>query len=1166
MQKKLLFFQRRQWLVCAIVAWQLLVSFAPVQGQVFTASLFNDRPGHTSQDQRKKSLKEVFNKLEELHAIKITYQSDVVTNKFVGENEFEQILGASKGNLEDVLQNYISPLGLNFKQYKDDYYIIVRQEALPKIQKKPLHNGESSARPFIEKIQRNTIFFNTIQRFDKTISGQVTDENSEPLPGVNILVKGTTTGTVTDVNGNYRLSVADDATTLVYSSVGYVTEEISISGRAIINIQMVPDIQALSEIVVVGYGTQEKENLTGAVSPINAEQLKDRPITQTSSALQGLAPGVVVTQNLGTPGNDDAVIRIRGRGSISSDNSPLVLMDGIQVNMDDVNPEDIENISVLKDAASAAIYGARAANGVILITTKRATAGKFTVNADFSYGGQMPTMLPEFVSVKEQMLYEDVKRLNGGLDIEWGQDDISDYLNYLENNPPNDQYQNNDWYEAVVKNSAPLHREQLSVSGGSEKVKAMLSLVNLGQDGLIDNSDFNRKSIRANIDIDPLPWLGFSTDLFIQRSEQKEPAGESITEIFHMINELEPYRQLYVGDGLWGFAWRGENPLAFVRDGGNSTNKNNYTLLNINAVITPIEGLRIDLGYSNLLDENQIKRFVANFPYYEAGANIGDPPQFIGYNPSTNSLSMQDINRRQNYYKAIATYEKQLSQHYLKILVGGDATDYYQGTLSGFRSNFPLGIAYPQLSLGDREGMDNGSSETEWALASAFSRMNYSFMDRYLLEASFRYDGSSRFAEDSRWGFFPSVSGGWRISEEAFMEGAPFITDLKIRASWGKLGNQNIGSNYPYQSLVNLNQPAIINETSQLGAAITTWAVNDITWEESIQTDIGLDFGFFNNRLTGSFDYYIKNTQNVLLQLALPESSGLNTNFQNGAELENKGIEMVLGWRETIGDWSYHITGQFDNNTNEVISLLGTGPYIDNDRIRAEGETFDALYGWVSDGFLSKEDLTNPEVPKQNSNLLAEGSLKFKDLDENGVIDANDRTIIGNEFPRMNYSANMGVSWKGLSLNILLQGVGKRDGYIRKVGQSFGDHFYDWERDFYIPQDHPIFTEHGYDALGLKPNTDATLPAVGTDNGEFSDFWIKSRSYMRIKNVTLSYTLPQSMLDKLGLSKIRFYVSGDNLYTFHNFIQGFDPELTSGRGYWEYPNITRVIGGVNIAF
>lgn len=1079
------------------------------------------------------TIQEIFKEIEKQSEFRIAFNNAKV------DATMKLTLEVENQTVDKILDEILSNKGLGY-EIVDRYIVIFNKES-------------------------GNVFGQNAQQ--KSVTGTVTNSAGEPLPGVTVVVKGTTIGVVTDADGNYSLAIPERGEALVFSFVGMLTQEIEIGNQTSIDVQMQEDVIGIEEVIAVGYATQRKVNLTGAVTSVDAGKIGSRPVTLTSNVLQGLAPGVLVTQNLGTPGNDGSSILIRGRGSISSDNSPLVLVDGIQVgSINQVNPEDIESMSVLKDAASASIYGARAANGVILITTKRGKTGTFSVNADISYGAQMPTMLPDFVDVKSQMLYEDVKRLNEGLGTEWNVDHIKTYMEYISNNPPNDQYQHNDWYDAVVSDAAPLHRQNIVVSGGTEKVTARLSMVNMEQDGLIANSDFNRKSLRSNIDLIPLDWMHFSTDIFIQRSKRREPT-ESMSDLFHMINELEPYRQLKVGDDLWGYAWNGNNPAAYAEDGGNEINENKYTLINLNAKLTPVSGLNIELGYSNINTEIENNNFTERFAYYTAGTNIGDPPIFSGYLPPRNSLRIQSSTNSQNYYKAVASFEKNLDEHYFKILAGGDAIDYETSGLSGYRSNFPLGINYRQLPLGDREGMENGSSGSEWSMASLFGRANYSLYNRYLLEASLRYDGSSRFAEETRWGLFPSFSAGWRISEESLLQDVDFLTNLKIRASWGQLGNQNIGSNYPYQSLVDLNLVRTIrNETNNLRAAITQWAERGITWEKSEQVNLGLDFGFFENKLSGSFDYYLKNTSNILLILALPESSGLEPNYQNGAEMENKGWEFAVNWEDKIGDWNYYINAMVDDNKNKITNLLDTGPYISGDRIRAEGEEFDALYGWEAIGFLSKEDLTDPNVPKQNSSKLAEGSLKFKDQDDNGVIDAYDRVIIGSEIPRYNFSVLTGANYKGIGMDVIIQGVGKRDGYVRRTGQSYGDHLYSWERDFYLPADHQIFTEHHYDELGLEPNTDASMPALGADNGNFSDFWIKSRAYLRIKNITLSYTLPKSLTNNLKFKNIRFYISGENVYTFHNFLKGFDPEMSSGRGFWEYPNISKFIGGVNLSF
>ncbi len=1083
------------------------------------------------------TIQQVFDEIENQSEFKIAFNSNKLdVNRKVN-------VDVNKQTVDKILDEVLENQGLNYEIV--DRYIVITD--------KTVETGSPA------------------KAKQKSVSGKVTNETGESLPGVAVMVKETVSGAVTDEEGNYSLTIPDGGEILVFSFVGMLTQEIVIGTQTTIDVVLVEDIIGIEEVVAVGYATQRKVNLTGAVAVVDAEKIADRPIVQTSTALQGLAPGVVVTQNLGTPGSDAATIRIRGRGSISSNQNPLVIVDGIQVgSINDVNPEDIESISVLKDAASAAIYGSRAANGVILITTKRATKGTFSVSGDFSAGLQSPTMLPEFVGLRNQFLLEDVNRYNRGLDLEWNPEYINNYVNEVETNGTSDAYQNNNWYDLAVKSNAPLHREQVVFSGGSEMVQARVSLVNMDQNGLIDNASFNRKSIRSNIGVTPVNWLKFNADFYLMRTKQERPPKD-IGTIFHMVNELEPYRQARVGDGLYGWAWKGDNPIGFTESGGLNTNEGEYTLINLNAIITPVKGLKVELGYSNTVDNNYHTNFTETFDFYAELTSNDEPLTFDGTTPDKNSLRKETQRRNQNYYKAIATYTNTFGEHELTAMLGGDALDFEYGNHWGSRTEFPFGINYPQLGLGNTEGMNNGSSGYEWALASGFGRINYVFKNRYLAEVSFRYDGSSRFAQDYRWGFFPAVSLGWRLSEEGFLNDVEWLSNLKLRASWGQLGNQNIG-NYPYQSLTDINQSVILSEIRQQGAAITEWAVNDITWEKSEQFDIGLDFGFFNNRLNGSFDYYHKNNTDILLKLQIPQVTGLEANYQNAASMENKGWEIILNWNDKVGDFGYYITGQLDDNQNKVTDLLGTGPYISGDRIREEGTEFDAYYGYVAEGgFMSAADLEDPNVPKWDSETIQEGSLKLKDISgpdgvPDGKIDINDRTVLGSSMPRYNYSILFGGDWKGLALDVILQGVGKRQGYMRRTGENFGNYLYDWEADFYIGENHPVLTEYGYDAAGLKANTTAEYPAYGVDNGGFSDFWLKSRAYLRIKNVTLSYTLPKRVSNQLKLKNVRFYISADNLYTFHNFIQGFDPENADGRGYFQYPNISKFMGGINIAF
>lgn len=1083
------------------------------------------------------TIQQVFTEIENQSEFKIAYNSTKLdVNKKVN-------IEVEKQTINKVLDQILVNQGLHY-EIIDRYIVITDKEA-------------------------GTVLNSGVQQ--KTFTGTVTDDAGEALPGVTVVVKGTTVGVVTDINGKYSLVIPENGKVLVFSFVGMLSQEIALGSQTSIDVVLQEDVIGIEEVVAIGYATQRKVNLTGAVSVIDAEKIANRPITQTSTALQGLAPGVVVTQNLGTPGSDASTIRIRGQGSISSSQNPLIIVDGIQVgSINDVNPEDIESISVLKDAASAGIYGSRAANGVILITTKRGTKGKFSVSGDFSYGAQSPTMLPEFVGLKDQMMLEDVDRYNRGLDLEWSADRINNYTQEVDQNNTSDAFQNNDWYNLVVKSNAPIHREQVVFSGGSDMVQARVSFVNMEQDGLIDNSAYNRKSLRSNINITPTKWLKFNSDIYIQRTKQEMPP-KNISDIFHQVNELEPYRQAYVSDGLYGWAWKGENPLAYIQSGGLNSSEGEYTLINLNALIEPIKGLKIDIGYSNMTDNDYASNFTESFEFYAELTSNDEPLTVDGLMPSKNSLSKSTNRKSQNYYKAVATYETLIGDHSITTMLGADAIDFSSENHWGSRSEFPFGIYYPQLGLGNTEGMNNGSSGYEWAMASLFGRINYQYKNRYLLEASFRNDGSSRFSQDYRWGLFPSVSAGWRISEETIMKDIDFLSNLKLRASWGQLGNQNIG-NYPYQSLTDISQSEVIGEIRQQGAAITEWAVNDISWEKSEQIDIGLDFGLFQNRLNGSFDYYMKDNTDILLILQIPNVTGLSPNYQNGAAMENKGWEIILNWNDKVGDFGYYVTGQLDDNKNKVTNLLGTGPYIGGTTIQEVGTEFNAFYGYITeDGFMSAADLTDPNVPVWDSKTIQEGSLKMKDISgpdgiPDGKIDINDRVVIGSSMPRYNYSFLMGADFKGFALDVILQGVGKRQGYIRRVGESYGNHLYDWEADFYIGENHPVLTEYGYNAIGLKANTDAKYPASGVDNGEFSDFWLKSRAYLRIKNVTLSYTLPKDITSQVGLNNVRFYVSADNIYTFHNFIQGFDPENADGRGYFQYPNISKVMGGVSIAF
>ena len=990
----------------------------------------------------------------------------------------------------------------------------------------------------------------------QTITGQVVDEStSDPLPGVNILAKGTATGTVTDVDGNYRLTVEDDVTTLVFSSIGYATAEEDINGRNEVNLNLSADIQSLEEIVVVGYGEQKKENLTGSVETIDAERLTKQPVLQTSQALMGTAPGVTVLQNSGQPGNDGASIRIRGTGTLGN-SDPLVLIDGVPGNMNGVDPRDIENISVLKDAAAASIYGSRAANGVILITTKRGEAGGFKVNYSGYGGWQTPTNFPTYLDGLGYMTNYNLARQNLGQDPLYSQEFIDDYRAGVGNN--SDLYPNTDWVDELFTESGFQQSHHLSVSGGSEMARVVASISYMDQDGNIPNFNFKRYQGRINTDLKVSEKVSFNFDMNLRQGVQKQPAS-GLSSITREVFRIPPIFAAQYSDGSWGPGWNGGNPLARALVGGSNDETENYVRAILRANYEPIPGLMVSAMYAPEYIDTFEKDF--NRQYQVFNFETKDLEYTV---PDRNSLIQQNTRELTHNFNAVATYEKDFGDHFIKGLVGYELITYRNDFFRASRDNFPI-QDFPQLDIGSQDNQQNSGTAFDWGLQSYFARINYDFKGKYLLEANVRRDGSSRFAEGNKYGTFPAFSAGWRISEEGFFSGIDLITNLKLRASWGQLGNQNIG-NYPFASTITLGVDYLFGGTPNSGAAQTALANKDITWETTETTNIGLDLGMFANRFTLSAEYYVRNTRDILLQLPVPQTIGLAAPFQNAGKVRNTGWDLALGWQDEVGDFRYGINMNVSDVKNEVVDLLGAGPFISGNSIIQEGDPINALFGFQSDGyFQNQEDVDN--APTQFG-ALAPGDIRYTNqltVDTNGdgipdqadeVINADDRVIIGDPFPRMTYGLNLFAGFKGFDLTVFFQGVGQRDLLLRGDAvwafQNAGK-IQEWHLDYWTP-DNPNASH---------PRLVAT---TSHNNYETSDFWVWNAAYLRLRNLTFGYTFPQTVMDNIFVDNLRVYFSGQNLLTVDNMAPGWDPEIPNNTTGALYP-ITKVFTfGVDVTF
>lgn len=986
---------------------------------------------------------------------------------------------------------------------------------------------------------------------DREVSGTVADEKGDPLIGVSILVKGTQRGTTTDVSGKFRLAIPDDNATLVFSFVGYVTQEIKAGSRSSLDIALQSDTKALEELVVVGYGMQKKVNLTGAVHNVKGEDLIRRNATNTSNALQGLVPGVSVVQPSGRPGADGATIRIRGTGSINSTSNPLILIDGVEGDMNNIDMTSIESISVLKDAASASIYGSRASNGVILITTKRAGKEPLKISYNGFAGFNTPTEIPEPLSAIEYMEAINAARANSNLAPQYPESLINDYKTLGADGL--NRY-DTDWRKETIRNRALMHNNSVSLGAGTEKFRFFGNLGMFSQDGSIANNAYKRFTMRVNSDARINNWLKVGTDLNLRSSKTTRPANDTPESIINKATTFVPVFSGINADGTWGYGQNGDNPIASASASGINTATTPEIILKGFAHITPARNLDILASYSIRKLETKSDYFLTPYDTYEGGV-------FKTSFPSSGNEKQEEWGQNiTKQFNLQATYDLAAGHHALKLLSGVQTEDKSFRSFSARRKGFAF-PGFEDLDHGDIATSLTAGSHWDWGIFSHFNRINYSFKDRYLLELNGRWDASSRFKEAYRWGFFPSASVGWRISEEPlFRPLQNGIENLKLRASYGTLGNQDIFSYYPYAATISPDFGYWFDKALATGATQTQVANEKISWEKSTQMNIGIDADLFKSRLNLSFDYYVRNISDILQQFPIPLYVGLTSPWENAGSMRNKGWDLSVAWRDHIGNVRYNVTANLSDVKNKVINLYGK-EYVD-DYITREGDPIRSWYGYVADGyFQSQQEIDDSPVYGEKKNVRP-GYIRYKDLSgpdgvPDGVINAYDRTIIGDPSPRYEYSLNLNAEWKGLDITLFFQGVGKRDIFYSGSGA----------RPFYIGRS---MFKHQLD-YWTETNRDAEFPILLIDgsganpNNIISTFWTKSGAYARLKNLAIGYSFPSAWTEKIRIGKARFYVAGQNLFTVSNAYKGYDPEISVNGGSF-YPVMKTFTCGLDIQF
>ena len=1020
-----------------------------------------------------------------------------------------------------------------------------------------------------------------LQQAETAISGKVKAESGEFLPGVNVILKGTTVGTVTDADGHYRLSVPDLNGTLVFSYIGYANLEVPINGRTTLDASLAEDVQRLAEVVVVGYGTQEKINLTGAVSTVGAEALESRPITTIGQGLQGTISNLNITQGDGSLGKGSS-FNVRGNTSING-GSPLVLVNGIPMDINLLNPNDIESVTVLKDAASAAIYGARAAYGVIRVTTKKGKndGGKPRVALTTLFSTNSPTNRIDFIDTKDRIAYmnEAYMRVNGRNYF----DDIMIEAMMAHYNDPSQPsaiihptnpaewrgVANTNWEKVLMNDSYPMQQHTASVSGGSDKFDYYTSFSYLNQKGLTNrdlfDEHFNRYNVMANVNYDILDWVTIGTKISINNSNKRFPPNypwfrnefpEGGTIYQTNVYSTQPYRN---PDGTWSHEGSIANPAQILTEGGHQTRHVNDLWMTGVVHLAPVKNVNINLDYSTNAKNRKDMSYVSLVPFYNVNGDV------TGYYGGSNPNRVIRSNYDDKYYvlNIYGDYTNTFrGKHYVKAMAGFNQENAEYNFVQAERRNLIINsIPYINLASGDRFAYDGID---EYAIRGAFTRLNYIYDNRYLIEFNGRYDGSSKFAKKDRFAFFPSVSLGWRVDSEKFF--APLtntIDQLKLRASYGSLGNQNVAGFYPYIATLSAAEVNyLINGERPMSVYAPGLVSSTLTWETVTQKNVGVDFAFFDSKLSGSFDVYERNTTNMLTRSqTLPAVLAVNEPQANAADMSTRGFDLTLEWKHATGNFRYGATVILSDYTSEITRFSNPKGIISDYYV---GGKLGNIWGLTTGGIFQTDDEASAlDQSNINGRKRQAGDLWMVDLNGDGKItrgaqtleDPGDMSVIGNSTPRYSFGFRPNLGWKGFELDLFFQGVGKRDLWMSTL--------------YYL-------TQYSNEWVGIPKaamdywspeNPDAYFPrpiiSGASDITTVQSRFLQNAAYIRLKQLTLSYTIPTSLTEKLRIERMKVFFSGSNLWTGTKMIKISDPELSGPSAYPMYRSLSL---GANINF
>jgi TonB-linked SusC/RagA family outer membrane protein len=980
------------------------------------------------------------------------------------------------------------------------------------------------------------------------VTGTISDESGEWLSGVNVVQKGTANGTATDTDGKFSLEVPQ-GTVLTIHYIGFVPEEVVVSDEKPLNITLREDIQKLSEVVVVGYGTRQRRSITGAVDQVGTDVFENRPVSNAMQALQGASANLIIQQRNMNPNDNSMNINIRGISTMGN-NDPLIVIDGLissTSTLNNLNPNDIENVSVLKDAGSAAIYGSRSANGVILVTTKKGTAiAKPIVRFNGMAGYQDPDILYQPVEGWQNAMYRNQANMNTGSSPAFTPAQIRDLYDHR-----SEEY----WYLNEIMEKGLQQTYNVNVSGGNNNTTYMVSAGYLNQESnFAGNFGVERYNFRSNLATEYGRFKLVSLMAYTRKNERTVGGGTG--NVIINSSRIPPYYYYkFTEDGkyLINDVIGDDNTMAKLKEGGHENKDEDNFIGSLNLDFKILEGLTAK-GLAGL-DLTQHHRFRRDrkVPLY-AAADLVTPVLYMNpkkmtedYNEKRYTLSTQfllDYNRTFN------------ASHNVSGLLGVSNESYTKqaSRIAWEYTDDDLGLPTTEESEQNKDNYNSNGSTDETSITSVFGRLGYNFRDKYYGDVSFRYDGSSKFAKDSRWGFFPSFSAAWRISEEDFMnEYKTRYGDLKFRASYGVLGNQNV-DNYSYQTVYQMYTNTYVFNNQIMPGTGYTYGNSFLTWEKSANFNIGLDATFFNNSLYVSLDYFNKRTWDILLSPIVSTVFGSSAAKENAGEMKNRGWEVTANYRLKTGDFRHNFNLNISDSKNEVTDFGGEEKIDQNDqlyKIIREGEALGSYFGYKTDGlFQSYDDIANSALPVGAT--VHPGDVKYVDTDRNGVIDDKDRVIIGNAFPRYTFGFTYSLEYKGFDFSVMLQGVGKRDMYVRgELIEPFHSNYsyciYRHQLDFWTPTN-PDAKWPRLVAPG-SPSSTNNWSKAGTD------IYLLDGAYLRVKDIKLGYTLPKQLTSVIGVQKVRVSVNAQNPLTLSKNVF-IDPESS------EFGNNMGGIGGV----